>query len=151
VAGTNQPRILIVDDESSVLEALRRQLHGQYELTITTDPKEALKKVVTQGPFEVVVSDLRMPGMDGVALLYSIRTLAPDTVRVLLTGNADLEAATAAVNQGNIFRFLTKPCPTKTLVRALQASVEQYRLLTEQRFRLDQKSSSSLMTAADRK
>ena len=73
----------------------------------------------------MVVSDLRMPGMDGVTLLYLIRQTAPETVRVLLTGKADLEAATSAVNEGNIFRFLHKPCPP-LLLRALEAAVEQY-------------------------
>ena len=67
---------------------------------------------MSQGPYAVVVSDLRMPGMDGVILLYLIRQAAPDTVRVLLTGKADLEAATLAINEGNIFRLLNKPCPT---------------------------------------
>ncbi len=126
-----------MDDEASVLEALQRQLRELYELTVTTDPKEAMKMVVTRGPYDVVVSDLRMPGMDGVALLFSIRTLSPNTVRVLLTGHADVEAAVAAVNEGNIFRFLTKPCPTKALIRALEASVEQCRLQTAQRSLLE--------------
>jgi DNA-binding NtrC family response regulator len=67
-----------------------------------------------------------MPGMDGVALLYLIKQTAPETVRVLLTGHADLEAATSAINQGSVFRFLTKPCPPAALLRVLDEAVEHY-------------------------
>ena len=85
---------------------------------------------MSQGPYAVVVSDLRMQGTDGVTLQYLIRRAAPDTVRVLLTGNADLESATSAINGENIVRLLNKPCPTGMLLRALEAAVEQYRLIT---------------------
>lgn len=149
MAESIRPKILLVDDEPAVLDALQRQLRKAYEVTLSSEPKEALKLVVTQGPFAVVVSDLRMPVMDGVALLYSIRQLAPDTVRILLTGNADLEAATSAVNEGNIFRFLTKPCPTLMLLRALEASVEQYRLITAERVLLEQTLRGGLKTLTD--
>ena len=122
-----RPRILIVDDDSLILDALKRQLRSRFDLTTATEGKEAIRLVMSQGPYAVVVSDLRMPGMDGVTLLYLIRQAAPDTVRVLLTGKADLEAATLAINEGNIFRLLNKPCPTGMLLRALEAAVEQYR------------------------
>lgn len=149
MAESNRPRILLVDDEPAVLDGLQRQLRKNYAVTLTSDAKQALKLVVTQGPFAVVVSDLRMPIMDGVALLHSIRQLAPDTVRILLTGNADLEAATSAVNEGNVFRFLTKPCPILTLLRALEASVEQYRLITAERVLLEQTLRGGLKTLTD--
>ncbi len=122
-----RPRILIVDDDELILDALKRQLRSRFDLTTATEGKEAIRLVMSQGPYAVVVSDLRMPGMDGVTLLYLIRQAAPDTVRVLLTGKADLEAATLAINEGNIFRLLNKPCPTGMLLRALEAAVEQYR------------------------
>jgi DNA-binding NtrC family response regulator len=125
---TIRPRILLVDDDIQILDALQRQLRRDFDVTTTCDAKEAIRLVVSGGPFAVVVSDLRMPGMDGVSLLFLIRKISPETVRVLLTGNADVEAAISAVNQGNIFRFLTKPCPPATLIAALEASVEQYRL-----------------------
>ncbi len=122
-----RPRILIVDDDELILDALKRQLRSRFDVTTATEGKEAIRLVMSQGPYAVVVSDLRMPGMDGVTLLYLIRQAAPDTVRVLLTGKADLEAATSAINEGNIFRLLNKPCPTGMLLRALEAAVEQYR------------------------
>jgi response regulator RpfG family c-di-GMP phosphodiesterase len=149
MAQPGRARILIVDDEAEVLEGLERHLHAHFDLTVASDPKKALKLVVSEGPYAVVVADLRMPGMDGVTLLYSIRTLAPDTVRVLLTGFADLDAAMAAVNEGNIFRFLSKPCPSKTLIRALEASVEQHRLFTSQRVLLEQTLRASLKILTD--
>ena len=123
----NRPRILLVDDDELMLDALERQLRDYFEVTVATEGKLAMKLVVSKQPFAVVVSDLRMPGMDGVSLLYCMWQVAPDTVRVLLTGSADIESAVAAVNQAKIFRFLTKPCPTHMLIRALQDSVEQYR------------------------
>jgi DNA-binding NtrC family response regulator len=125
---TIRPRILLVDDDIEILDGMQRQLRRDFDVTTTCDAKEAIRLVVAGGPYAVVVSDLRMPGMDGVSLLFLIRKISPETVRVLLTGNADVEAAISAVNQGNIFRFLTKPCPPAILIGALEASVEQYRL-----------------------
>jgi DNA-binding NtrC family response regulator len=120
------PRILLVDDDELILDGLRRQLRSRFEVTTATEGKQALKLVMSQGPYAAVVSDLRMPEMDGVTLLYLIRQAAPDTVRVLLTGKADLEAATSAINEGKVFRLLNKPCPAGMLLRALEAAVEQY-------------------------
>lgn len=130
---TLRPRVLLVDDDVEVLEALQRQLRRHFDVTATCNPKEAIRLALSNGPFAVVVSDLGMPGMDGVSLLYLIRQAAPETVRVLLPGNGDMEAAISAVNQGNIFRFLTKPCAPTALITALEASVEQYRLVTGRR------------------
>lgn len=127
---TPRPRILLVDDDLGILEALQRQLRRQFDVRVANDPKEAIRLVLAEGPFSVVVSDLRMPGIDGVSLLFLIRQTAPDTVRVLLTGAGDMEAAISAINQGNVFRFLTKPCSSTTFLRTLEAAVEQYRLNT---------------------
>ena len=149
MAGPNQPRILIVDDEALVLEGLKRQLRAHFEVTAAAEPRKALELVASNGQYAVVVSDLRMPGIDGVALLSAIRNLSPNTVRVLLTGYADLEAAIAAVNEGNIFRFLNKPCPTEVLLRALQTSVEQHRLIVAERVLLEQTLRGSLKALTD--
>jgi len=125
-----RPRILLVDDEVEVLDGLRRILRFDFEVTIATGAEEALKLVASEGPYEVVVSDLRMPGVDGINLLAGIRKAAPRSVRILLTGYGDVEAAIAAVNQGHVFRFLTKPCPRWILLRALHDSVKEYGLDT---------------------
>ena len=123
------PRILCVDDEPKVLRALRRKLHGQFTLDLAEGPVEALGVLNRQGPYAVVLSDMRMPGMDGVQFLAEVQKRTPDTVRIMLTGNADLSTAVRAVNEGNIFRFLTKPCDPEDLTRALQSGLEQYRLV----------------------
>jgi response regulator RpfG family c-di-GMP phosphodiesterase len=126
-------RILCVDDEPAVVEGLELQLRRRYEVSIALSAEQALARVAQRGPFTVVISDMRMPGMDGATLLSRIRTLSPATVRMLLTGFADMSAAAAAVNEGQIFRFLTKPCPPELLQRAVQDAVEQNRLLTAER------------------
>jgi CheY-like chemotaxis protein len=92
------------------------------------------------------MSDMRMPGMNGSVFLSKVREMAPDTIRLLLTGYADLEAAIAAVNDGGVFRFLTKPCPPEKLRAAFQAGVEQYRLVTAERDLLEQTVCGSVRT-----
>jgi response regulator RpfG family c-di-GMP phosphodiesterase len=126
-------RVLFIDDDERILAGFRRNLHGQFEVDTAVGPEAGLAKVRDNPPYAVVVSDLRMPGMDGIAVLAKVRELRPDTVRVMLTGFAELEAAIAAVNEGNIFRFLTKPCETGYLLGALAAAVEQYRLVVAER------------------
>lgn len=105
-----KPRILLVDDEPNVLSALARQLHPLYQVSLTPSPEEGLLLLEREGPFAVVLSDMRMPKMDGATFLKHVRERSPDTIRLLLTGHADLESAIAAVNEGQVFRFLTKPC-----------------------------------------
>ncbi|MCG8555524.1 MAG: response regulator [Proteobacteria bacterium] len=134
----DKPRVLCVDDEPNVLDGLRRQLRRGFALTTAIGAPEGLAIMEREQPFSVVVSDLRMPRMDGIEFLRRVRTLQPDTVRILLTGNADLKAAIGAVNQGAIFRFLSKPCPSDLLTQAVKAACEQYRLVTAERVLLEQ-------------
>ena len=119
--------ILLVDDDIRVVSALQRSLYRTYRIEIAAAAQDALD-AIGQNAYAVVVSDLQMPGMNGVELLANVKKLSPDTVRILLTGQADLDAAIAAVNEGNIFRFLTKPCPQPTLCKTLDAALEQYLL-----------------------
>ena len=126
-------RILCVDDEPLVLEGLERTLFEHFEVTTESNPRRALE-ILRAGPaFAVVLSDMRMPEMDGAALLAGARELVPETSRILLTGQADINSAVAAVNQGQILRFLWKPCPAEMLIPALELGVEQYRLVTAER------------------
>ena len=122
-----RPRILIVDDDPDLLDAMQRRLGSQFEVTAAANGNEALRLVTSHGPFAVVVTDLHMPGMDGLTLLFCVRVAAPETVAIVLTGYADLESAITAVNQGNAFRYLTKPCAPGMLKTALEAAVERYR------------------------
>src|SRR5882724_5690987 len=100
------PRILCVDDEQHVLDGLTRTLRSDFKLTTAASGALGLEKIASDGPFAVIMSDMRMPGMDGVAFLAQAAHLAPESVRVLLTGQADLDSAVAVVNRGRIFRFL---------------------------------------------
>jgi len=125
-------KILFVDDDEKVLAMFRRNLSRRFHMDTSTDPSEALS-VVKLGGVAVVVADLRMPGMDGFEFLAKVSELSPLTVKIMLTGHADLDAAIAGVNEGHLFRFLTKPCPTETLIRSLEAALEQYRLVTAEK------------------
>lgn len=135
---TDRTRVLCVDDEPKVLEGLKLHLRRQYEVQTATSGQTALDLLQPEKPFAVILSDMRMPGMDGVTLLSQIRQRCPDTVRMLLTGQADLTSAIAAVNEGQLFRFLTKPCPPPVLLQAFEAGVAQYRLITAERVLLEQ-------------
>lgn len=126
-------RILCVDDEENILLAYQRQLRKEFQIETALGGGLALEAIAQRGPYAVIVSDMRMPGMDGVQFLSKVKERAPDSVRMMLTGNNDLGTAMQAVNEGNIFRFLTKPCPPETLAKALEAGLEQYRLITAER------------------
>lgn len=126
-------RILFVDDEEAVLDSFRHMLRRQFEVYTALGPVQGLKAIQGSERFAVVVSDLKMPSMDGITFLSRVRDLSPDTVRMMLTGFADVEVAMSAVNEGQVFRFLTKPCPQETLTKALLAGLEQHRLLMAER------------------
>jgi len=126
-------KILCVDDDQNVLLAFQRHLRKQFQVSLATDGPAALRMIAAGGPFAVVVSDMRMPGMDGVEFLARVKDISPDTVRIMLTGNADTSTAIGAVNEGNIFRFLTKPCQPSVLSQAIGAGLAQYRLVTAER------------------
>jgi C4-dicarboxylate-specific signal transduction histidine kinase len=136
---TERPKILFVDDEPSILEGLAIHVRRKFQVSTATSGTEGLQKLKREGPFSIVVSDMRMPEMDGSAFLRQVRLTAPDTIRMLLTGYADLESAMNAVNEGYIFRFLTKPCDPKPLHKALDAALEQRRLVSADKILLEDK------------
>lgn len=126
-------KILFVDDEPDLLAAYQRHLRKVFKIETAEGPEKGLAAVTERGPFAVIVSDLRMPNMDGIQFLSLVRKKAPNSVRIMLTGCADLETSIAAVNEGNIFRFLTKPCQPNTLVKALTDGIKQYQLVMAER------------------
>lgn len=126
-------KILFVDDEIDVLRGLKRNLTGKYNVEIALGPLDGIKALDEKGPFSIVVSDYRMPEMDGAKFLEIVREKAPDTVRMMLTGFADLNAAIDIVNKGHIYRFLTKPCSPQDLESALNAGLKQYMLVQAER------------------
>jgi response regulator RpfG family c-di-GMP phosphodiesterase len=128
-----RPRVLYVDDEEKVLLAVERHLRKDFDLTVSASPRDAIGIVKGGETFGVVVADLRMPGMDGVEFLKAMRSASPDTTRIMVTGNADLQAAKRAVNDGNIFRFLTKPCTPDQLIDAVRSGHRLHDLLVTER------------------
>lgn len=121
-------KILLVDDDPRVLEGLKAALHGGFNLRTALGPEAGLETLRSTGPYAVVVSDLKMPGMNGIEFLSRVREVSPQTVRVMLTGFADMDSAIAAVNTGEVFRFHTKPCPAAVLRQTLKEAVARYRV-----------------------
>ena len=142
-------KILLVDDDSNILDGFRRTLSREFLLETALGGEQALKLVADKGPYAVVVSDMRMPGMDGIQLLIRIKSISPDTIRVMLTGNADMETAINAINEGSIFRFLNKPCSKEIMAKTLTAALVQYRLITAEKQLLEQTLSSSIQVLTE--
>jgi DNA-binding NtrC family response regulator len=123
--STNHPRILVVDDEARVLRSLQRELRGlPFELAVETDPSAALARMQHE-EFDVVISDCRMPGMDGVRFLTEVSHRHPLTVRIMLSGHADMQDIMESVSAAGIFRFITKPWSLPELREALTEALAQ--------------------------
>ena len=134
----NLPPVLCVDDEPRVVESLAVQLRKDFRILTANGGQTALRMLKEGAAPMVIVSDMRMPGMDGATLLKHVRQQFPDVTRILLTGETGRDAAVAAVNEGQIFKFLTKPCATETLRAAIDAGVVQHRLVSAERVLLQE-------------
>jgi response regulator RpfG family c-di-GMP phosphodiesterase len=132
------PQVLCVDDEPRVVEGLALHLRRDYQVLTANGAQGALQVLKENGAPAVIVSDMRMPGMDGATLLKHVRHLHPETARILLTGDPGRDVAMAAVNEGQIFRYLTKPCPPDQLRAAIEAGVAHHRLLTAEKVLLQE-------------
>lgn len=128
-----RPSLLCIDDESHILDGLQRLLRDSFDVRVACGGRAGIERLRSDESFAVIMTDMRMPEVDGVAVLRAARELRPDCTRVLLTGQSDLGAAVAAVNDGHVFRFLLKPCPPDQLRAALDAAVEHHRLLRVER------------------
>ena len=148
-------RVLIVDDDENLLATCRTTLRKQFALETALGAEAALDAIEHDEPYAVIVSDMRMPGVDGLQLLQTVQARTPDTVRMMLTGNADLDTAIRAVNDGNVFRFVAKPCPTADFAKILEAGIRQYRLVMAEHELLEQtlqgaiKVCSEILSAVD--
>jgi response regulator RpfG family c-di-GMP phosphodiesterase len=120
-------KVLFVDDEAPVLDGYQRLLRQEFTVQTALGGEQGLAIMRTTGPYAVVVSDMRMPGMNGAEFLAHVREKAPNTIRILLTGHADFDVAIEAVNRGNIYKFLTKPCKKEVLTEAINSGLAQYR------------------------
>ncbi len=142
-------RVLFVDDEPNVLDGIRRQLRKKVDIKTATSGCEGLQIIQDEPPFAVVVADMRMPHMNGAEFLKKVRDISPDSVRIILSGQAELETTIEAVNNGHIFRFLTKPCPAEELSVALDTAIEQYRLVRVEKELLQQTLSGAVKTLTE--
>jgi len=142
-------KILFVDDEPNVLQSIRRSLRKEFDLDTAEGGEEALRMLSANGSYAIIVSDMRMPGMNGVELLSQAKIESPDTVRMMLTGNADQQTAVDAVNHGDIFRFLNKPCQPEELANAIRSGLRQHELITAEKELLEDTLRGSIKALAD--
>lgn len=142
-------KVLFVDDDSNLLASCERSFRRRFQVETAESGPVALQKIAEHGPFAVVISDRQMPRMDGIQFLATVKECSPDTVRLMLTGNADLEGAIKVVNEGNIFRFLTKPCSLEILGKAIEDSLTQYRLVVAEKNLLNKTLSGSIKLLTD--
>ena len=142
-------RVLCVDDDPMVLEGLERNLGEHFEIVVANNGHDALCLIQAEAPFAAIVSDMRMPQMNGAEFLARARTLAPDATRLLLTGYSETNAAIAAVNEGYIFRFLSKPCAPELLLRHLADAVRMNELVTSERQLMENTLNGAIQMMAD--
>lgn len=142
-------RILFVDDDQNLLSGIKRLFRREFDITTADTPEEGIQRVTDNSNFAVVISDFRMPNINGVEFLSQVRQLSPNSVRIMLTGQADIDAAIGAINDGNIFRFLNKPCPDDKLRNILNDAIQQYNLITSEKTLLEETLNDSLAVLLD--
>jgi len=126
MSKSNLPRILCVDDEAHVLSGLKRRMRTRYNIVTAIGAQEALEELKNNGPFDVIISDFRMPQMDGAAFLSKAKEIDPNATRILLTGDANMQDVQSAVNEGNVYKVLLKPCSSEELRDAMSSALKQH-------------------------
>ncbi|MDY0131764.1 MAG: response regulator [Desulforegulaceae bacterium] len=119
-------KLLIVDDDENILAGYKRHLRKEFNVYVAASGAEGLKLIDNEEPFQVIVSDLNMPDMDGFEFLSQVNKKSPLTICIMLTGFAELKASLKAFNEGYIFRFLTKPCKINILEQTIRQGIEKY-------------------------
>lgn len=142
-------KVLFVDDDQNILSGFHRYMHDRYAISTAESGQKGLDLLKTEGPFSVVVSDYKMPGMSGAQFLEHVRTEFPDTVRIMLSGQAEMHELVNVINSGNIFRFLNKPCPPDALAKNIDDGIEQYRLIRSEKELLEKTLSGSIKLLVD--
>lgn len=120
-------KILLVDDDPEILKILEKKFIENYDVKTALNAEDALIDFDETGPYSVVIADMKLPGMDGIHFLEKIKEKDPETIRIILTGYADMESAIYAVNRGKIYHFLTKPCPKDVLLKVVEIGLEHYK------------------------
>lgn len=147
--GSAMPRVLCVADDRNVLKGLQLQLERFYGVEIASSGAEALEKLAASAPFAVVMSGMLTPDMDGVTFLAHVCQRFNNSVRILITGHADLRTAAAAVNESEIFRFLVEPYPPDKLLATVGQAVQHHHLIVSERLLLDQTLRGSIQVLTD--
>jgi CheY-like chemotaxis protein len=132
-SATALPRVLCIDDEERVLQGLALTLRKDYDVRTAPSGSQGLQALRQMGGAAVVISDMRMPQMDGATFLHHVMHTCPDATRMLLTGDPGRDSAIDAVNRAQVFRFLAKPCPPEELKAAVEAGVLQHHLVSSER------------------
>jgi len=143
------PKILIVDDDPDILRGYTRSLRKFITIDTALGGEPGLEAIRNKGPYSVVISDLRMPGMDGIEFLTKVFEESPNTVRMMLSGDADLSAAAHAVNEGKIFQFMQKPCPVESLKQAIKSGLSQYQLIIAEKELIEKTLKGSIKILTD--
>lgn len=120
-------RVLFVDDDEKIIKALKNQLGEKYNVDFATNPLDALKLLNQNKPYSVVIADMKMPGIDGIRFLEKVKKKSPLTTRIMITGNVELDIAINAINKGQIFKFLTKPCLKQDLINTINQAIKNYK------------------------
>jgi response regulator RpfG family c-di-GMP phosphodiesterase len=149
MSQASKARVLFVDDEPNVLNGVRRSLRADFDVHTALSGAEALRLLEEGERFGVIVSDCRMPGMDGIELLQRVSQISPLTVRIMLTGNMDQDTAVQAVNAGEVFKFLNKPCEADALKHVVNLAARQYELVTAEKELLEQTLKGTIKVLAD--
>jgi two-component system probable response regulator PhcQ len=127
----DQIHILLVDDEPNVLKSLARLLRA-YHITEALSGEDALQ-LLQEHSFDLIISDFRMPGIDGITFLCESLKIQPDAIRIILTGHADLNNVIAAINEANVYRFITKPWDGPEVTHAVESGLAHQMVLQENR------------------
>lgn len=126
-------KVLFVDDDQEMLNSFQRVFKTKYNFELAPNGQKGLEVFSTHGPFAVVISDYRMPVMNGIEFLSHLRQIYPDSVRIMLTGLAEYGTAIKAVNEGQVFRFITKPCSNNHLERAIEDGLEYFQMVQDRK------------------
>jgi response regulator RpfG family c-di-GMP phosphodiesterase len=142
-------RVLFVDDEPEVLAGIARNLRKDFEIHTETDPRKALGMLEGSQPFAVIVADMRMPGMDGVDFLHEAKRISPLSIRLMLTGDASRQTPIGAVNRGDVFKFVTKPCEADTLRKVVELAARHHDIEVAEKAILEETLRGSVKALAD--
>lgn len=130
--------ILFIDDNMDMIQELAQHFFAKYNVVTANSGEEGLKIIKHQGPFAVVICNIKMPGMDGVTFLYKVRKLSPNTRRIIMSSVAEHETLIRAINKARVYHFVQKPCPTAMLEMIIDKAVDRYSFISAQRDIIDQ-------------